>query len=528
MKYLLIPLVLVIIGGFAVGTGMIDINNLFAIGSGTVIINPEYGKYSCEPMSEITNYDISAPFHPLGLFESPYFDSYMICPGNTPRCQFGVNVRCDGWLGCDFFGGWEHKNTYGIGSGWNDIPLFSLSNGATKQIWFSREALTSEAMYFKLYGAQGSHIVKGSNRYTPYHLVQTAANGYTEIAKPDGCERPTIRKISGDKNYPELCTSGCVKDIAGNRVPWDGYWNYLGGYTLAPPQTLHVDTDGTDVYCQPAGGSALLKTLKSITTEGGSYVIPDLVKRTVECCPGQSLGSSWCENDFKWSASSSCSNGKCDIFSTINSCPGAGAWVIDLSDTTRQTIFKATGCDASDCCTTQTQQVECTTSFQCPPQKPVCQNYVCQASSIDPFLPTCGNRVCEPGENDPNSGNYCPQDCLNLPSCGDGVCDQGETAANCPADCGGYDYLLFIVLGFIGLGAAIGYFKRSYVGALFGGIIGAVSGFAIYLFLSWLVDLAWWQTALLGIGVVGGGGVLIYILGPAIVGAIAVAVAVLK
>lgn len=443
--------------------------------SGNYILQPMYGTYSCLPKSQIINSNIVGVYHaPDSMFLNDYSLIVVKVSGNTPNANIGYRAACHALFGCTTDIDYRYCNVNGNCDSWQHTRI-SLGNTDDRITYFSRQFIQGESAEIKVFRyndakPDGVAPVWGAIQYTPYQLVQRAANGYTAVANTDGCQVPILKNAIGDdKIPPEVCVSGCQYNKVGDRLQFDQYENYLGGYTLAPSEQA-VSYNNENYYCQPVGTNVQLQKLKTITTERTTYYIPDPSNSiTKECCPFQTLAGYVC-TDFKWVYKGGAD--MCDMFGTVASCSGNGNWFLDYSDPAQKTIKRATGCTALKNCIYTTQQVECTTSAQCSSNKPICKNYICITSQITPQPPACGNAICEPaaGENTKGASTYCEADCGTVAKCGNKLCEQGESPANCPLDCVKPTDWLSIIINFVMLLA---------VGTVIGAVILAIVGFLV-------------------------------------------------
>lgn len=461
-----------LIGGFFVfGSGGFQFVIKGSEDKPTFILNPKFGTFYCKA-EQVEDVKLpSQETDPFDFFGQKYLTFSTGCPSNTPSCLIGAELRCDGFL-CGSSSSIVEWRVRGLNSNdfsdWKQEKVSHSSSGTSKSIFFERapgnnQFISGDTIEIRtIKSALGAEITMfGLKKYQAYALYQESPESEDELINSQGCTIVGVKQLNGDDIYPERCVKDCEE--AGNynsgteRLDFTGpksVQNYLGGYSLGPVEDV-LNYNGQEAYCS-GSQPAILRSFKTFETNYQFYNVPGDKIGEEQCCPGQRLGGQICGEDFKFSIEQGETGDQCTIFGTVDSCEGAGRWVVDSTDPARQTLIRATGCDSNNSCEYETANVECTSSSQCTnPVRPICSvNYVCvtEDEGPDPFTPTCGDNVCAPGEQE-----SCPQDCRTLPTCGNNICEVGENPSNCldcvtdqPIDFN-FIILLVVALGIIGI-----------------------------------------------------------------------------
>ena len=171
--------------------------------------------------------------------------------------------------------------------------------------------------------------------------------------------------------------------------------NFIGTYVpLSKNNVNFVDVNGETGYCL----NRQVFAITTATTNSNTYQIVDsnfnnLLRQSVDCCPGEKEPTRTCNDNFEWV---SIQEAECSLF---NPCQGA-----DWIPSTSQKLVRYNCIDSQ--CVPEYQNVDCTSNSDC------LANEVCDTKDY-----TCVTVV--PGEVDECATN---DDCLTGEVCEDGVC----------------------------------------------------------------------------------------------------------
>ena len=344
--------------------------------------------------------------------------------------------------------------------------------------------------------------------YNQYALIAHESGG-KKVLNAKSC------KLDDDKiEIKNLCVEGSGKDYAtgsfltckelkeSTRLNFGDWVNYVAFWSEGPSDLNLVDYDGEKAFCS----MGRIYSLGKITTKSGCYVYPKDLIDIKDCCPGMMSANAYCGDDFKWHPISTgecksdedcpegyvCQENKCiasgqTCISTAQ-CPGGGDWIPDYSSS-KPTVLKFK-CVDRICKVQEKKTVECI-----PPDRGCPEGKIC----------------------DPNKGYVCVTPSGPPGYCGDGVCSPYENPIICPEDCKinpvSFNMnLLWIIMPTL-MGAVLGYaIKRDTVWLIAGTVFGLAGGLILY----YLATLPTIVKILLGLGVIGGVSVILWLFGGAI------------
>lgn len=385
--------ILAVVGILAVSTGSFYTGEIVTVGGKTCELMegagvvPDMGFYEC---GKIGRYENNLALQKGG--------SWIDCDKYTDRCYvkitspgqehwllfFKVKIRMvwEKWnVGGSMVDNGVIQDVQDTGTG---TTLFdnSLQSRQTFYIHFQKNicilgdeknecyANVDDSMVSKLPKVNIQADLYGLGRYGPQ-------SGWIDINK-QGCTMPLL---SLDSAKPCIEGSKCV-------MSWDGKTalqptekkSYFDGWKLAPLTYKFIDYNNEKVYC----ANGVLYSLDYLRTyDNACYFMPGGVKETKGvCCSGDSFGTNMNCINFQWVITQ---EKEC---TSIMQCEGQGQWVIDITDSTRKTSVKATGCTDGKCMYERKQ----TGCGICPSDK-VCQTDYqtgigsCVSSGPTPFEP---------------------------------------------------------------------------------------------------------------------------------------------
>lgn len=415
-------LVLLILGvifiPMAFGTNIIDIlqGRQFSTVDGQTcekkVAEPLMGTVKCSSLPDETNYHEDWEHTRDSWYLGHEFTIRDTCgiDENTPDCEYSLDTSSTSLMELEY-----KECTSGSCGDWTKMG----SQGSNKVIDFGRfeagDGIVVRGTKFPYNDDSQDWVFK--EEFTPYGLESYEPTWGQQWMSKSTCDFDYIDKDKLPEDYDDTKISENML-MYGNSLNYRVSWNTL-------PYDLAIDEHPQEgeVWC---GGNRMYELTKLDTAAGNCYwTVGSFIKEAergtnFECCPGMTTQTETCSDDFQWVEEE---GSECD---TSLDCPGNGDWIVDESDSTRETVEKYI-CDNGKCEVEDSKQVECTYDGQCG-EGLLCEDYECVE----------GEGESEPCDN--VADDYCPPGCPEDPDCtavcGNGECESPpETEETCPSDC---------------------------------------------------------------------------------------------